>query len=328
MDQSGGLVSLPYDLTVPFARYVARQNITQLKRFNISQVYRQIMIGGQPLQIYECDFDIITPSLGNHVPDAEIIRIVTEILEEFPFLKSQSCEIRLSHYNLIDSLFDYAKIPIELRHHVASTLLQLHNRSSWLRIRHQLLTQVKLSPSMVNALYTMVPIFGEFETVMNKLKPFITKMPLISVAMEEIRLILNHLKIFDVRAKIILDPLFGHNLHYYNGIMFQIALTGPKTYDVMAVGGRYDKLISTFRHSSLMTQPIYGVGVTIAIEKIIRHVISYESETMSIKTLKPIDINVYICSFGKSLLIERMQIASMLWSAGIKVRKIDLFEIR
>ena len=39
---SGGeLLSLRYDLTVPFARYVALYGITSIKRYHLAKVYRR-----------------------------------------------------------------------------------------------------------------------------------------------------------------------------------------------------------------------------------------------------------------------------------------------
>ena len=40
-DQGGELLSLRYDLTVPFARYMASHNLTSLKRYHIGKVYRR-----------------------------------------------------------------------------------------------------------------------------------------------------------------------------------------------------------------------------------------------------------------------------------------------
>ncbi len=40
-DQGGELLSLRYDLTVPFARYMASTNLKKLKRFHIGKVYRR-----------------------------------------------------------------------------------------------------------------------------------------------------------------------------------------------------------------------------------------------------------------------------------------------
>ena len=40
-DQGGELLSLRYDLTVPFARYVALKGLSSIKRFHIAKVYRR-----------------------------------------------------------------------------------------------------------------------------------------------------------------------------------------------------------------------------------------------------------------------------------------------
>merc|ERR1719495_2835899 len=40
-DQGGEILSLRYDLTVPFARYVAMNKISNIKRYQISKVYRR-----------------------------------------------------------------------------------------------------------------------------------------------------------------------------------------------------------------------------------------------------------------------------------------------
>ena len=40
-DQGGEPLALRYDLTVPFARYLAMHNIKQIKRYQIAKVYRR-----------------------------------------------------------------------------------------------------------------------------------------------------------------------------------------------------------------------------------------------------------------------------------------------
>ena len=40
MDHSGTLVTLPFDLRIPFARYIARNGVVNIKRFDIACVYR------------------------------------------------------------------------------------------------------------------------------------------------------------------------------------------------------------------------------------------------------------------------------------------------
>ena len=76
MDSTGDLVQLPWDLTVPFARYVSRAFQSSplhetFKRFAIDPVYRPNIVGGQPKRILECDFDIISHIPSDLMAEAE-----------------------------------------------------------------------------------------------------------------------------------------------------------------------------------------------------------------------------------------------------------------
>lgn len=66
-----------YDLTVPFARYVAQNAISNLKRYQIGKVYRRDqpqMTRGRLREFYQCDFDI-AGVYPNQVPEAEILKV-------------------------------------------------------------------------------------------------------------------------------------------------------------------------------------------------------------------------------------------------------------
>lgn len=39
MDDTAKLFTLPFDLTIPFARYIARNRIYNLRRYNINKTY-------------------------------------------------------------------------------------------------------------------------------------------------------------------------------------------------------------------------------------------------------------------------------------------------
>ncbi|NWX08689.1 SYHC protein, partial [Caloenas nicobarica] len=62
-DQGGELLSLRYDLTVPFARYLAMNKITNIKRYHIAKVYRRdnpAMTRGRYREFYQC----VSPAVG------------------------------------------------------------------------------------------------------------------------------------------------------------------------------------------------------------------------------------------------------------------------
>ena len=81
-DQGGELLSLRYDLTVPFARYVAENGLSSIKRFMIAKVYRRDqpqMKKGRFREFYQCDFDI-AGTYSPMIPDAEVLTVVVDIL--------------------------------------------------------------------------------------------------------------------------------------------------------------------------------------------------------------------------------------------------------
>jgi histidyl-tRNA synthetase len=56
-DQGGEILSLRYDLTVPFARYVAMNKIQTIKRYQIAKVYRRdnpAMTKGRYREFVQC----------------------------------------------------------------------------------------------------------------------------------------------------------------------------------------------------------------------------------------------------------------------------------
>ena len=84
-DQGGAEpLALRYDLTVPFARYVAQNKISTMKRYHIGKVYRRDnpkMTRGRYREFYQCDFDI-AGDFDPMIPDAECIKIIVEILDQ------------------------------------------------------------------------------------------------------------------------------------------------------------------------------------------------------------------------------------------------------
>ena len=73
-DQGGELLSLRYDLTVPFARFLAMNSVGNIKRYHIAKVYRRDqpqLNRGRYREFYQCDFDI-AGTYSPMVPDAEV----------------------------------------------------------------------------------------------------------------------------------------------------------------------------------------------------------------------------------------------------------------
>lgn len=82
LDSAGQIVELPFDLTRPFARFVAQNGITDMKRFAFERVFRSSSTGGQPRQPHECDFDIVSSSGHEVIDEAEVLKVAVEVIEE------------------------------------------------------------------------------------------------------------------------------------------------------------------------------------------------------------------------------------------------------
>jgi len=212
MDSTGGLVQLPYDLTMPFARYISRNSITNLKRFCFGRVYRENMVGGQPMIVHEVDFDIVHNTQNLMVPDAEMIKVVDEILEEFPPFKStHGVFFLLNHTVIVEAIFDSCRIPSEIRPGVYTILGQLgrNQYQHMSQVRNQLMTVYHLPRSVLDEL-ELFDRRGDLETVAKSLEDLITAEPMktkLKDALGELRLLLTYCKNLGVRHKIVFSPL-------------------------------------------------------------------------------------------------------------------------
>jgi len=106
-------LSLRYDLTVPFARYVAQNKIQTIKRYQIAKVYRKdqpYMSKGRYREFYQCDFDIAGANYAPMFPDAECLKICHEVLTALDVGKFQ---IKLNDRRILDGIFAACGCPAD-----------------------------------------------------------------------------------------------------------------------------------------------------------------------------------------------------------------------
>lgn len=130
-DQGGEICSLRYDLTVPFARWLAMNNVQTIKRYHIAKVYRRdqpAMTKGRMREFYQCDFDI-AGVYDPMLPDAEIIRIVCEIFEGLGWQGKYA--IKINHRKILDGIFMVCGVPAEKTRAISSAVDKLDKVSSF-----------------------------------------------------------------------------------------------------------------------------------------------------------------------------------------------------
>ncbi|KAI9320676.1 kinase-like domain-containing protein [Dichotomocladium elegans] len=335
MDPQGSINQLPFDQTVPFARFISRKKgFTELKRFTFEKVYRENPSGGQPEAALEADFDIVHRDTALMVPDAEVLKVVEEVLEELPPFKSGGFYFIVNHAGIADLILDSCRVPTDIRKGVMVALLSLGRGTSFATVRNVLKLKYHLQRSVLDEL-SIFNVQGDLETTSRKVDGLLvgTHKTKFRELVSEVRTLVSISKAIGVHHKLVFHPLLVYNNHFYkDGIVFETVAdtTDSRKKDVLAVGGRYDVLIQHFAHPNASSnRKLRAVGVNIAVQKLIRRMDMYHSEQIkylvkaknekfrSFGAWAPKRCDVYVASFGKVALHERLEIVRDLWAHKI-----------
>lgn len=140
LDPNGTLVQLPYDLTLPHARVIAKHEPQVQRSFAFGNVFRDRHDGGQPQTFGEVDFDIVsTDSLDLALKEAETIKVLDEIVTSIPSLASVQMCFHINHSDLLGLIFEFCGIEPSTRQATADTLSKLNIQQwTWQKIRAEL----------------------------------------------------------------------------------------------------------------------------------------------------------------------------------------------
>ncbi len=87
LDKGGQLLMLPSDLTFPFARYIARKGVYNVKRYQFGIVYRPVEPDQHPHEMEEVDFDAVIAlspiSSSSNMVVAEAVLVAAQILSAY-----------------------------------------------------------------------------------------------------------------------------------------------------------------------------------------------------------------------------------------------------
>lgn len=111
LDSTGNLLQLPFDLTLPNARAIPRQDASLEKTFAFGTVYREMPHGGEPRTHREVDFDIVSHNtLDLDLKEAETMKVLDEIIDDFPPLRSAHMCFLVNHSDLLQLIMEFCRI--------------------------------------------------------------------------------------------------------------------------------------------------------------------------------------------------------------------------
>lgn len=321
-DQGGEILSLRYDLTVPLARYLAMYKINNLKRYHIAKVYRRdnpAMTRGRYREFYQCDFDI-AGQYDLMVPDAECLKVVTEILDALDIGKYV---LKVNHRRLLDGIFEACGVPADKFRSTCSTVDKL-DKSPWEEVRTEMINEKGVSPDAADRIGEYVRLNGSIELADKLLKDEkLCKSKGAVEGLEGIKLLLDYCELLGIKDKILFDLSLARGLDYYTGVIYEAVLTQPikignedQTVGSIAGGGRYDNLVGMFDSKN---KQVPCVGISVGVERIFSVLeAKLAAGDISVRTS---DVDVYVASAQKNFLNERMKICAELWNAGIKTEQ-------
>ncbi len=222
LDASGTLLQLPYDLTLPHARAIAKQMPPAEKVFTLGNVYRDTYSGGAPRSSGEADFDIISyDTLDLALKEAEVLKVIDEVIDEFPSLRSVPMCFHLNHSDLLECILDFCQIGVPERPAVKEALSKLNIQTwTWQKIRNELRSSTAGIPS------TSLDELARFDFRDVPEKAFIKLRSIFegNETLDKTHAIFAHLgtvekymKQFGVRRKIYICPLSSFNEKLYRG---------------------------------------------------------------------------------------------------------------
>ncbi|XP_064415795.1 eIF-2-alpha kinase GCN2 [Latimeria chalumnae] len=319
MDHSGMLVMLPYDLRVPFARFVAKNKVTDLKRFCVERVFRPRRLDrSHPKELWECAFDIVTSSTASLLPDAETIYTITEIIQEFQVLQERNYSIYLNHTSLLKAVMLHCGIPEDKLGHVYSILYDTMTEKLTRREVEAKFCNLSLSPSSLSQLYKLIEQKGDLRDVsstlntLTKQKTAVTQ--LAKQGLRDLEEVTELLKKLGVKLQVVINLGLVYKVQQHSGVIFQFVTFIKRRQrmvpEILAAGGRYDHLIPQFRGPEALGPVPSAVGVSLALDKISAALSNMEEPVASYSDLR-------VVAVGQVSMDRALNIIRELWNAGI-----------
>ncbi|GAO15392.1 hypothetical protein UVI_02010550 [Ustilaginoidea virens] len=326
-DQGGELCSLRFDLTVPFARWLAANaHVTHVKRYQIAKVYRRdqpAIARGRLREFHQCDFDIA----GAHdpmVPDAEILCVVVEVFEALGL----GVTVKINHRRILDGLFAVAGVPADKIRSISSAVDKL-DKMPWGDVKTEMLDK-GLSDQVADRVGEYVQRSGGVLEMLDVLKASETLAANedVRAGIADVGLLASYLEAFGIGDAVSFDCSLARGLDYYSGLIFEAVMQAPKEPESgdrnqssqvgsIAAGGRYDDLVGMYGK-----RPIPCVGISFGVDRIFT--ILKPPADKDAKTSSPVsrNLDVYVMAIGgkefDGLLLERMAVTRQLWRAGIR----------
>ena len=264
-------VALRFDLTVPFARFLAEHRaelVFPFKRYHIAKVWRgENTQRGRYREFTQCDFDII--GSDSAAADFEILHIMRNTLLA---ISGGDVIIRFNHRGIfnrflsrlglleksVDILRAVDKLAKVGPEAVMQSLSEFTGEGN--AVGNAVGFAVGFAESPAGEILKFIGAKGSFDETLAAMTSAAGPCPEIERLARLRRFMLDS----GIADSFVLDPSITRGLDYYTGVVFESFLADLPDIGSVCSGGRYDNLVGLYSK-----EPLEGVGASIGIDRLI-----------------------------------------------------------
>ena len=271
-------ISMRFDLTVPLAKYVAKNygNLSfPFRRYQIGKVYRgEKAQKGRYREFYQCDIDIIGDETLDIINDAELPAV---IYSTFRTLGFENFTIKINNRKILNGLFE--GIGQKDKSVEILRIIDKIDKIGEQAVRKEI-AELGVDEKIVNTIVDFIKIDGSADEKIEKLE----KMDLYSAnivendnqnaenmtnatftkGVNELKEVVENIRLFGVPDKnFTVDLTIARGLDYYTGTVYETFLNDYREIGSVCSGGRYENLAENYTDKKLP-----GVGVSIGLTRL------------------------------------------------------------
>ena len=301
-------LSLRFDLTVPLAKYVAK-NYGQLtfpfRRYQIGKSYRgERAQRGRFREFYQCDIDIVGDGSLGIMNDAEIPSI---IYRTFTSLGLENFTIRFNNRKVLTGFYQILGLGDQAAG-IMRTVDKIDKIGSD-KVRELLIEEIGVPADKSDEILALT---NTSDNPFGLLTKYSGKSELFDEGVAELREVSSHLAAFGVPENVaVIDLKISRGLDYYTGTVYETFITAHPEIGSICSGGRYDNLAEYYTDKKLP-----GVGISIGLTRLF-YILNEQNYLNRDMTAAPADVLIIPMTDD---LAPAVELATALRAEGIRTQ--------
>ncbi len=236
-DQGNRNLALRYDLTVPFAKYIASNTNIKLpyKRYEIGKVFRDGPIKkGRTREFVQCDIDSV--GIEGQMIEAELISIFVEGYRRLGI----DIIIKYNNRKLMNGIIEICNIDNDKTSQVI-TIIDKIEKLSYEEIKLEF-DKIGIKENQIETIMKYLKMeFNELNKVIKNVSNIKLK-----EGLNEIEKLNRYIKDLNLTEYVRFSPTLARGQEYYTGTIFEVYVANGSIKSSIGGGGRYDNMIGEF----------------------------------------------------------------------------------